>query len=74
MVYMDDEELAKFKQFPTDIQVLSLLSVPLSNARRNAVSRACNQLWRDDQITAYDLKGFTAWAIPPRHGEPRPAL
>jgi hypothetical protein len=60
---MDDENLAKFRSFDRDIQILSLATRRVDQWKRNTVSRACNRLWREGHIHAYDIKGTAWWEI-----------
>jgi hypothetical protein len=64
-VFMDDENLAKFRSFDRDIQYLSLSTRRVDQWKRNTVSRACNRLWREGRIQAYDIKGTAWWEITP---------
>jgi hypothetical protein len=55
MVYMNGAELAEFRKFDLEIQLMTLGMAPVSNSQRNAVSRAYNKLWRQNRIQAFDL-------------------
>jgi hypothetical protein len=63
-VFMDDKDLAEYRAMGREIQLMTLVLRRVDPWKRNTVSRACNQLWRNGLIQAFDTANAALWALP----------
>src|SRR5262245_60484285 len=64
MVFMNDDDLAAFRNYDKEIQFMTLGMRAVAPKYRNAVSRACHKLWYDCQVSKHEATRSTWWSLP----------